>query len=280
MPALSLSLISPALEQLQDLPAGDCAPLSGQCPGLLEYLAQMPDPRDPRGVRHTLTSLLLAAVAAVLAGARSFTASASGWRMRRRRSWPPSASAMIRWRGSPGRQMKPPSAGSWKPWTQPPPTPRWVPGSVRGCGPLTGDRAWPAPAAGAGGGRQGGAGHPACQQRRAGRAPAGGHRSASRCRARPGGGGRQDQRDHPVRPAAGTPGPGRVRDHRGRDCLPSATMPSSWSAIRRLITSWSSRTGTDSVRTSSLPAYFCITLAVVWRWSSGAAVVRFRALDG
>jgi predicted transposase YbfD/YdcC len=34
----------------------------------------MPDPRDPRGVRHTLTSLLLAAVAAVLAGARSFAA--------------------------------------------------------------------------------------------------------------------------------------------------------------------------------------------------------------
>lgn len=34
----------------------------------------MPDPRHPRGVRHTLTSLLLAAVAAVLAGARSFTA--------------------------------------------------------------------------------------------------------------------------------------------------------------------------------------------------------------
>ena len=29
---------------------------------------------DPRGVRHTLTSLLLAAVAAVLAGARPFTA--------------------------------------------------------------------------------------------------------------------------------------------------------------------------------------------------------------
>jgi hypothetical protein len=69
-----LSLISPALEQLQDLPASDCVLLSGQCPGLLEYLARVPDPRDPRGVRHTLTSLLLAAVAAVLAGARSFTA--------------------------------------------------------------------------------------------------------------------------------------------------------------------------------------------------------------
>ena len=57
-----------------DLPAGDRALLAGQCPGLLEYLARVPDPRDPRGVRHTLTSLLLAAVAAVLAGARSFTA--------------------------------------------------------------------------------------------------------------------------------------------------------------------------------------------------------------
>jgi len=41
---------------------------------LLEHLAQVPDPRDPRGVRHTLTSLLLAAIGAVLAGARSLTA--------------------------------------------------------------------------------------------------------------------------------------------------------------------------------------------------------------
>jgi hypothetical protein len=43
-------------------------------PSLLECLERVPDPRDPRGVRHTLTSLLLAAVAAVLAGVRSFTA--------------------------------------------------------------------------------------------------------------------------------------------------------------------------------------------------------------
>jgi hypothetical protein len=43
-------------------------------PGLLENLARVPDPRGPRGVRHSLTSLLLSAVAAVLAGARSFTA--------------------------------------------------------------------------------------------------------------------------------------------------------------------------------------------------------------
>ena len=62
------------MEQLQDLPAGDRMLLAGECPGLLACLAGVPDPRDPRGVRHTLTSLLLAAVAAVLAGARSFAA--------------------------------------------------------------------------------------------------------------------------------------------------------------------------------------------------------------
>jgi predicted transposase YbfD/YdcC len=74
VPALSFSLINPALGQLQDLPAGDRVLLAGECPSLLECLERVPDPRDPRGVRHTLTSLLLASVAAVLAGARSFTA--------------------------------------------------------------------------------------------------------------------------------------------------------------------------------------------------------------
>jgi predicted transposase YbfD/YdcC len=74
VPALPSSPISPALEQLQDLPAGDRALLAGKCPGLAEHLARVPDPRDPRGVRHTLTSLLLAAIAAVLAGAQSLAA--------------------------------------------------------------------------------------------------------------------------------------------------------------------------------------------------------------
>jgi predicted transposase YbfD/YdcC len=74
VPAVPSSLISPALAKLEDLPAGDRALLSGQWPSLAGHLARVPDPRDPRGVRHTLTSLLLAAVAAVLAGARSFTA--------------------------------------------------------------------------------------------------------------------------------------------------------------------------------------------------------------
>jgi DDE_Tnp_1-associated len=56
------------------LPAGDRLVLARQCPSLAGHLAQVPDPRDPRGVRHTLTSLLLGAVAAVLAGSRSFAA--------------------------------------------------------------------------------------------------------------------------------------------------------------------------------------------------------------
>ena len=74
MPTLSSSSISAALEELSRLPASDRALLSGQCPGLAEYLAWVPDPRNRRGVRHSLTSLLMAAVAAVLAGATSFTA--------------------------------------------------------------------------------------------------------------------------------------------------------------------------------------------------------------
>jgi len=71
---LSSSPIGPALGQLQDLLAGERAVLAAECPSLAACLASVPDPRDPRGVRHTLTSLLLAAVAAVLAGARSFAA--------------------------------------------------------------------------------------------------------------------------------------------------------------------------------------------------------------
>ncbi len=74
MPALSSSLISPALEQLSGLAAGERALLAGERPHLAEYLARVPDPRKRRGLRHTLTSLLLAAVAAALAGAKSFAA--------------------------------------------------------------------------------------------------------------------------------------------------------------------------------------------------------------
>ena len=63
MPALSLSLIDavPGPVSLPDKALASC-------------LAAVPDPRRPRGVRHSLTSLLMASVTAVLAGARSFTA--------------------------------------------------------------------------------------------------------------------------------------------------------------------------------------------------------------
>ncbi|MFF5235566.1 ISAs1 family transposase [Dactylosporangium sp. NPDC000521] len=42
--------------------------------GLLHALAEVPDPRDPRGIRYPLTGLLAVAVCAVLAGASSFAA--------------------------------------------------------------------------------------------------------------------------------------------------------------------------------------------------------------
>ena len=72
MPALPSSLISPALRQLAGRPGGQLP--SGQCAGLREFLAKVPDPRDPRGVRHSLSSVLLTSLAAVLAGARSLAA--------------------------------------------------------------------------------------------------------------------------------------------------------------------------------------------------------------
>src|SRR3954466_15683255 len=41
---------------------------------LLTALARVPDPRDPRGMRYRLASLLAVAVCAVLAGAGTFAA--------------------------------------------------------------------------------------------------------------------------------------------------------------------------------------------------------------
>ncbi|WP_203230225.1 transposase family protein [Segeticoccus rhizosphaerae] len=43
-------------------------------PALLEVFAHVPDPRDPRGVRHGLATILTLAQAAVAAGARSLLA--------------------------------------------------------------------------------------------------------------------------------------------------------------------------------------------------------------
>jgi hypothetical protein len=48
--------------------------LPGEAPGLLERLAEVPDPRDPRGVRHPLAVVLALAACAVLAGVTSLPA--------------------------------------------------------------------------------------------------------------------------------------------------------------------------------------------------------------
>lgn len=45
-----------------------------EVPDLRGFLEAVPDPRDPRGVRHSLVSVLVVAAAAVAAGARSFAA--------------------------------------------------------------------------------------------------------------------------------------------------------------------------------------------------------------
>ena len=70
MPADASSLIPPALDQLRRNP--QVGP--GELPGLLERLAEVPDPRDPRGVRHRLAVVLALTACAVLAGATSLLA--------------------------------------------------------------------------------------------------------------------------------------------------------------------------------------------------------------
>jgi hypothetical protein len=70
VPADASSLIPPALDQLRELPGA--AP--EEIPGLPERLAEVPDPRDPRGIRHTLAFVLALAASAVLAGATSLLA--------------------------------------------------------------------------------------------------------------------------------------------------------------------------------------------------------------
>ena len=70
MPAPASSLIPPVLDQLRDQPP--VAP--AEHPGLLERLAEVPDPRAPRGIRHALTYVLAIAASAVLTGATSLLA--------------------------------------------------------------------------------------------------------------------------------------------------------------------------------------------------------------
>jgi len=55
-------------------PITDAVAQPGRAGHLLDLLATVPDPRDPRGVRYPLAGVLAVAVTAVLAGARSFAA--------------------------------------------------------------------------------------------------------------------------------------------------------------------------------------------------------------
>ncbi|PBC92509.1 IS4 family transposase [Streptomyces sp. Ag82_O1-15] len=70
MPADASSLMPPALDQLREHPEV----ASQEVPSLLERLAEVPDPRDPRGVRHRLAVVLALTACAVLAGATSLLA--------------------------------------------------------------------------------------------------------------------------------------------------------------------------------------------------------------
>jgi predicted transposase YbfD/YdcC len=55
-------------------PTGMIPPVKDDQYELLAALGQVPDPRDPRGIRYPLASILAVAVCAVLAGATTFTA--------------------------------------------------------------------------------------------------------------------------------------------------------------------------------------------------------------
>ncbi|MFD7409714.1 transposase family protein [Streptomyces sp. NPDC059866] len=70
MPADASSPILPAFDQLREHPEA----VPEEIPGLLERLAEVPDPRDPRGVRHALVVVLALTACAVLAGATSLLA--------------------------------------------------------------------------------------------------------------------------------------------------------------------------------------------------------------
>ncbi|WP_232543835.1 transposase family protein [Streptomyces buecherae] len=68
VPADASSLIPPALDQFREHPEA----VFDEVPRLLGQ--QVPDPRDPRGVRHALVAVLALTACAVLAGATSVLA--------------------------------------------------------------------------------------------------------------------------------------------------------------------------------------------------------------
>lgn len=95
---------------------------------MLERLAQVPDPRDPRGVRHTLAVVLTLTACAVLTAPPRYWRSASGSQTRRRTCWSDSACAPIHYcpEGSCPRRRRSVGclpASTVMPWTR-----RWADG--------------------------------------------------------------------------------------------------------------------------------------------------------
>lgn len=81
---------SPIAVLLPHGPAMSTPPVAvaaGEQPGLLAVLAAVPDPRDPRGIRYPLASMLAVAVCAVLAGAVTFAAIADWVKDLDSRAW-------------------------------------------------------------------------------------------------------------------------------------------------------------------------------------------------
>lgn len=70
MPALSVSPVDSITEALARWQAGERVHVLRT--ELLDVLAQVPDPRDPRGVRYSLMALLAVAILATAAGMRSY----------------------------------------------------------------------------------------------------------------------------------------------------------------------------------------------------------------
>jgi hypothetical protein len=70
VPALSVSPVDSITEALARWQAGERVQVLRT--ELLDVLAQVPDPRDPRGVRYSLMALLAVAILATAAGMRSY----------------------------------------------------------------------------------------------------------------------------------------------------------------------------------------------------------------
>ena len=73
MPAVSSSPILTVVDDSDPL-LGELAEVPPAPDGLLALLAQVADPRKPRGIRHGLTGVLAMALSAVITGAQSFVA--------------------------------------------------------------------------------------------------------------------------------------------------------------------------------------------------------------